>query len=155
MVKLLSLDTSIRNTGWALYKDCKLKDYGVIAASSNLPLDEMMRNLSALFNEIKPQIIVIENPVVLRNAKVQRALSELLGATRFWCVNNDCLCYPINPTEWRKLVKDKDEILPKARNDLKKWSLLKANKYSKHEITSNDISDAILIGKAYINLTIN
>ncbi len=51
------------------------------------------------------------------------------------------------------IVKGTDETLPRTRKELKEWSVMKASEYSHKELASNDVSDAILIGQAYINLT--
>ena len=151
--KLLSLDTSTRNTGYSVYKNGTLSSYGSISVKGNEPLDKMLGKTASLLDKCRPDIVVIENTVVLRNARVQRDLTQILGGVRFWCIQNGACFYTLNPTEWRRLVKDTDETLPRTRQELKDWSVSKASKYSHKELTSNDVSDAILIGQAYINLT--
>lgn len=150
---LISLDTSTRNTGYSVYRNGSISSYGSISVKGNEPLDEMLGKLSELLNKHHPDIVVIENTVVVRNARVQRDLTQILGAVRFWCIQNGACFYPLNPTEWRRLVKGADETLPRTRQELKRWSVMKASEYSHSELKSNDISDAILIGQAYINLT--
>lgn len=156
-IKLLSLDTSTRNTGYALYINGKLQNYGVLTVKSreltDEPTDNMLLKLSGLLNEYKPDIVVLENTVVVRNARVQRDLTQILGAIRFWCIQNGSCFYTLNPTEWRRLVKDAREVLPKNRQELKAWSVKKASEYVHKPLESNDVSDAVLIGVAYINLT--
>ncbi|MCR5740155.1 MAG: hypothetical protein K6G43_10110 [Lachnospiraceae bacterium] len=153
MIKLLSLDTSTRNTGYALYTNGELRNYGVLATKSKEPTDDMLLKLSELLNEYKPDIVVIENTVVLRNARVQRDLTQILGAVRFWSIQNGSCFYTLNPTEWRRLVKGADEVLPKSRPELKEWSIRTASDTIQKELADDNVSDAILIGVAYINLT--
>ena len=135
-----------------MYTNGELRNYGVLATKSKEPTDDMLLKLSELLNEYKPDIVVVENAVVVRNARVQRDLTMILGAIRFWCIQNGTCFYTLNPTEWRRLVKDTDEILPRTRQELKLWSVKKASEYLHKDISSNDVSDAILIGQAYINL---
>ncbi len=153
VTKLLALDSSTRNTGYSLYENGTLKSYGMVSSTSQEPLDEMLGQLSSLLSKIHPEIVVIENTSVVRNARTQRDLTQLLGGVRFWCIQNKACFYPLNPTEWRKLVKDENEVLPRGRTELKEWSVMKASKYVHKELKSNDVSDGILIGQAYINLT--
>nr|MCR5598147.1 hypothetical protein [Lachnospiraceae bacterium] len=149
---LISLDTSTRNTGYSLYKNGTLSSYGLVSAkgSSCEPLDDMLGKLASLLDKCRPDIVVVENTVVLRNARVLRDLTQILGGVRFWCITNGACFYTLNPTEWRRLVKGTDETLPRTRKELKDWSVSKASEYSHKELTSNDVSDAILIGQAYI-----
>ena len=148
-ITTLSLDTSTRNTGYCVFENGKIIKTGVLSTNTKEPLDRMLLKIGALLATHQPDIVVCENTVVLRNAKVQRQLTEILGAIRFWCITNRKFYYTLNPTEWRKLVKEPEEILPKKRDELKAWSLETVRRYTRKHIKSNDESDAVLIGEAY------
>ncbi len=155
-VRMISLDTSTRCTGFCCFENGEIKDFGKVKANDEEPLDEMMALIYGLLQEYKPDIVVLENTVVTRNAKVQRSLTMILGAARLWAILNHSFYFTINPSEWRKLVKKPDEILPKKREELKKWSIDKAREYyngcSGNFDGNDDISDALLIGVAYTKM---
>ena len=76
----------------------------------------------------------------------------ILGAVFGTCVCNNFNYCSLRPTQWRKAVRGEDEKLPRKRDELKLWSINKvAELYDIQEI-SDDISDAILIGRAFINM---
>ena len=140
-ITLLALDTATRNTGYCVFENGKIIKTGVLSTKAKEPLDKMLLKIGTLLTKHQPDIVVCENTVVLRNAKVQRQLTELLGAIRFWCITNKKFYYTLNPTEWRKLVKEPGEILPKKRDELKAWSLKNVRRYTRKHINSNDESD--------------
>lgn len=112
----------------------------------------MVYEITALIEREAPDIVVIEETVVTRNPQTQRMLSMILGAVFGCCVINNFNYCSIRPTQWRKLVRRDDEKLPRKRDELKLWSINKvAELYDIQEI-GDDISDAILIGQAFINM---
>lgn len=155
-IKILSLDSSTYSTGWSLYTGNKIKDYGLInlknIKNSDDRFKQMILELYELIKKIKPDVVVIELTVVTRNPQVQRILSMLLGSVAGKCYEKDILFYPLRPTEWRKLVKNVDEKLPRKRDELKLWGQNKVKEIFNICTDSDDVSDAILIGLAYINM---
>lgn len=153
-INMLALDTATRHTGYAVFENGQYMKSGCLFVRSEEPdpVDKMLKKISNLLKKHKPDIIVVEDTMVPRNAKVQRELTEILGGIRYWCVEKNSFYYAIKPTEWRKLVKNPDESLPTERNDLKIWARQKSQKYTNKYIIYDDESDAILIGQAYIDL---
>lgn len=157
MTKMLAFDTSTTATGWALYIDGKLNDYGCLEFKSDIPSDvrfEMMVNkIYRKIDEVRPQIVVTEQTSLSKranNIKTQIMLTQVLGAVWGKCLLVDAYYHFFTPSEWRKLVDP--EKKPRKREELKKWSIDKVNSFLKTEINNDNISDAILIGMAYINL---
>ena len=112
----------------------------------------MVYEIITLIEREAPDVVVIEETVVTRNPQTQRMLSMILGSIFGCCVINNFNYCSLRPTQWRKLVRWDDEKLPRKRDELKLWSINKvAELYDIQEI-SDDISDAILIGKAFINM---
>lgn len=116
---------------------------------------DMSKVLWNTLEKYKPDVLYIEETVVLRNAQTQRFLTRLQGVVYAWCVNNDCEFNTIRPTSWRKLL-DFSQGKNIKRNQLKEQSI----KYvlDKYNLTVNDdVADAICIGDAVIKLweTIN
>lgn len=149
--KMLSFDTSTSRTGYGYWENGKLKKSGFLASVKSDDFnkcDDMMKQIRKMLDEKKPDIVVVEMTVVVKNAMTQRELTELIGGVRWYCVNNNIDFHRLRPSQWRALVKDKDEKLPKKREELKKWSMDKVKK--KFGIDANDdTADAILIGAAY------
>lgn len=155
-MRFLSLDTSTSCTGYSLYDGTTLLSYGNIDLKSVKKSDEkfmkMVKQIYDLIDKYNPELICIELTVVLRNPQVQRTLSKLLGCVQGKCIDKDISYYEFRPTEWRKLVKRKNETLPRKREELKQWSIDYVKTEYGIDVESDDVSDSILIGRAYINL---
>ena len=153
--KLISLDTSTSSTGYAVYISGKLHRYDLIDFKRIKNTDERIKEMILKIYEIieteKPQIIVVEMTVVTRNAQTQRNLTMILGAIQGKCLENNIFFSLLRPTEWRKLVNNEKEKLPRKREELKQWSKQKVSDILGINDINDDISDAILIGQAYIN----
>lgn len=149
--KLLSLDTSSTSTGWALFVDGKYKDSGCIAIKNTQDkMYAMVSKLLSLIETIQPDIVVAEEMVVTRNAQVARNLTMILGAIYGKCIQMIIDWYTLRPTEWRKLIDSGSK--PRKRNEYKAWSLQKVKDLFGIIDINDDVSDAILIGQAYINM---
>ena len=153
--KLISLDTSTSSTGYAVYISGKLHRYDLIDFKRIKNTDERIKEMILKIYEIieteNPQIIVAEITVVTRNAQAQRNLTMILGAIHGKCLENNIFFSLLRPTEWRKLVNNEKEKLPRKREELKQWSKQKVSDILGINDINDDISDAILIGQAYIN----
>ena len=153
--KLISVDTSTSSTGYAVYISGKLHRYDLIDFKRIKNTDERIKEMILKIYEIieteKPQIIVAEMTVVTRNAQAQRNLTMILGAIQGKCLENNIFFSLLRPTEWRKLVNNEKEKLPRKREELKQWSKQKVSDILGINDINDDISDAILIGQAYIN----
>ena len=114
-------------------------------------IKEMILEIYEIIETEKPQIIVAEMTVVTRNAQAQRNLTMILGAIQGKCLENNIFFSLLRPTEWRKLVNNEKEKLPRKREELKQWSKQKVSDILGINDINDDISDAILIGQAYIN----
>ena len=156
MSKILSLDTSSKVTGYAVFNNGKLIRYSSIDKSDIKNGDErmqdMVRCLIILIEREAPDVVVVEETVVTRNPQTQRMLSMILGAVFGTCVSNHFNYCSLRPTQWRKSVRSDDEKLPRKRDELKLWSINKVAELFNINDISDDISDAILIGQAFINI---
>lgn len=154
MTVMLALDTSTTCTGYAVYMNGELREYNCIDYDSSIPMDmrfeKMIISIYEMIDRYKPQIVVAETTAVNRNAEGQRNLSMLLGAVWGKCLQIDAYFHLFRPAQWRKLVDSGKK--PRKREELKKWSIDKVNTFLKTEINNDNVSDAILIGMAYVNL---
>ena len=164
-IKMMSFDVSSRSTGASLFLN------GIYYTSFLLKADsatEQKKQLWDFLDKHDPDIIVVERPTVLRNAKTQSVLDRLVGVLEWWAIfqskNKEVDFVEYRPNEWRSLVKSKEEKLPKKRKELKEWAnaracLLVKSEYDPISIetedsfrfsieTEDDISESILIGYA-------
>lgn len=151
MITLLSLDTSTTSTGWAIFKDGKYQESGVIddfkkVKNGHERLKLMTKKLLDNIGQLKPDIIVIEKDVVFGNMKVIDMLMKIIGAVYGFCLFNGITYYEFAPSEWRKYVKL--QTFGRKRDEFKKASI----KYIKDNLNmevNDDEADAICIGLAY------
>lgn len=158
-VRLISIDSSSTKTGWAIFDNCKLEQYGIINLdtkeckkkyknNSDERIKDMCLSIIQLLEKCSPDIIVIEKLSVSRNMVSVRALCKILGAVYCYSILKDIFYCELQPTEWRSKLGIQSA---KKREELKRLSI----EYVKNNYdieTVDDISDAICIGDAYIKI---
>ena len=154
--RLLGFDSSTKSTGYAIFDDGNFSEVHRVDKSnikdSSQRLIEMVREIFKVIEDYSPTIVTWEVPVVIRNPQTQRDLSMLAGAIMGKCIEKNIFFYPFRPTEWRKLVKDNEEKVPRKRDELKKWGITKVKELFNIDVENDDESDAILLCQAYINI---
>jgi Holliday junction resolvasome RuvABC endonuclease subunit len=153
--RLISFDSSTKSTGYSIFINGIFKykafiDHGDIKDGQER-LAAMMKDICKVIDEQVPDIVTWETPVVPRNPQTQRDLSMLTGAIMGKCVENNIFYYPFRPTEWRKIVSNDGEKLPRKREELKPWGKNKVKDLFGINVENDDESDSILIGQAYVN----
>ena len=155
--RLLSVDYSTKKTGFAVFDDESLIEYGLIDKSEQRPIEyrfhEMSMALWAIMDKYKPDLVGIEETVVSRNIQVQRYLTRMQGVMYAWCLIHDKSFKTIRPAQWRSLV----GINPKGvkREELKQMAIdTVVNDYGISPET-DDVAEGILIGQAFINMNAN
>ena len=153
-ISMMSLDTSSTASGWCYWEDGQniRNDVIDLKKSKDDKHQAMTKELWALLNDYNPDIVVLEETSVLTNAVTQRVLTQITGTVYTWCAINKKEYHSLRPSEWRKLSKSNPkESLPKKREELKAWSVQRVKDLYGIE-TSDDGSDAILIGRAYLKM---
>lgn len=149
---MIAVDSSTKKTGIAYYKNGNLFTYDLIDYSKEKNMDIRFKNMSLglikTLEEFKPEIIYIEDTVVLRNAQTQRFLTRLQGVVYAWCVMNNCEFNTIRPTEWRKLIGHK-QGKNIGRDELKQQAISYVFKTYSIDV-ADDVADAICIGDAVL-----
>lgn len=155
-MNILSIDASTKHSGWAIFKDEKLQNYGDIKASST----DLVKRIYKMVNELKT--IISENSInkiILeevrpednsQNIKTHKALMYLQAAIVFMVHDN----YPnikieyLYPSEWRKAcgIKTGSGV---RRESLKPKDIAFVKKIYDLDV-NDDIADAIGIGHAFI-----
>lgn len=157
-IKTIVFDSSTSSTGVAIFLNGKYINHLIIETEKDIEGDDKLNQMIKLVYEYidkeKPDIVLTEKAIVMRNAQTQNMLTELLGAIRGKCINNNIFYYCMRPGEWRSIISKKYNKKPNGRKriDQKKWSLDIVNNILNIETDSDDCSDAILLGLAYINI---
>ena len=154
-MKLLSLDVSTKSTGWAVFEDKKLVEYGCITSSST----DLIKRIHIITDGIKEILnkytidkIVIEEvrpELGTQNIKTHRALMWIQGYIAIMAHDNFKLEFEyIYPSEWRKVcgIKTGSGV---RRESLKPKDIAFV-KEKFHIDVNDDIADAIGIGYAYL-----
>lgn len=159
-MKILSIDASTKSTGWAVYEDSQLKDYGCITSSStdlfkriHKMVDEVAEILKKekdikkiILEEVRPDDIGSRS-----NLATHKALMFLQGAIAMMVHDNfsNIIIEYLYPSEWRKCCKIKtgrgvvrETVKQRDVRFVEETFGLKVN---------DDIADAIGIGYAYFH----
>ena len=154
ITKLVSIDSSSKKTGFAIFKNGKYKNYRLLDYSTDKIMESRFKKMAigilGILDELNPDIVYIEETVVLRNAQTQRFLTRLQGVVYALCILHDCEFNTIRPTEWRKRIGIKQSKNIK-REQLKQESI----QYVKEKYcvdVGDDVADAICIGDAVIKM---
>lgn len=148
---MLAIDSSTKSSGISLFTNGKYKashlidlsDYKVM--SERFPL--MIKEIYHYLEKYQPQIIYIEEAVVLKNANTQRFLVRIQGAIYAWCIFHDCECNYIRPSEWRRLL-DLSSGRPK-KEEAKRRSIQYIKDTMGLEV-QEDVAESICIGLAVL-----
>ena len=156
-MNILAIDASTKSSGWAVYKENNLSDYGCITSSSadlfkriHIMVDSIQEivknnNISkVILEEVRP-----ENG--LSNIKTHKALMFLQGAIAMMLHDN----YPkiiieyLYPSEWRKSCKIKT-----GRGVVRETVKQRDVRFVEETFgikVNDDIADAIGLGYAYLH----
>lgn len=152
-MRMVSIDSSTRRTGMALFVDGRLYDFTLVdlsksAAETDLRISIMGKEILDVLNMWMPDSVYIESPRGDgRNVELVRKLSEILGIVRGWCIGGGKFYEEVMPSVWRKhcgLEQGK-----KKRADLKAESVAYVKEKYGVEV-NDDVADSICIGDAMV-----
>lgn len=155
-MRILSIDASTKSSGWAIFEDTKLVDYGVITASSTdliKRLHKITDEFDELLNKYSVDTVVLEEVRPengLQNIKTHRALMWLQGqlAVMFHDKHGNPPIEYLYPSEWRKTCGIKTGAGVR-RESLKPKDIAFAKSQFGLDV-NDDIADALGIGYAYV-----
>ena len=145
-IKILTLDQSTKVTGFSVFKESKLDQYGLLTVNKNEKnaierMKLMSGEIRQLINTIKPDYIVFENVQFQRNYKTYQQLSQLQGVLMALLFEIDIGFTIIEPSAWKSSC----EIKGKKRAEQKEnTQIFVKNKFGID--VSEDEADAIGIG---------
>lgn len=156
-MNILSLDLSTKSSGWAVFEETKLKDYGCITSASTDLIKRihiMTDGLKEVLNKYKIDKIIVEEvrpDAGTSNLQTHRALMWLQAALAF-LVHDEFKTIEIEyiyPSSWRAKCGIKNG------RGIKRETLKQADiRFIKENYgidVNDDIADAIAIGHSQIN----
>lgn len=155
--KLLTIDSSTNKSGVAYFCNGKYKAHHLLDCSKDKNIDsrfeDMSHKLWAIMDIYKPNIVYVEETVVLRNAQTQRFLTRLQGVIYAWCMNHGCEFNTIRPSSWRSAIGMKQGKNVK-REQLKEQSVQYVLDHYGLNV-GDDEADALCIADAVMNIFSN
>ena len=156
-MNILSLDCSTKSTGYAVFEEKSLKEYGCITSSSTdlfKRIHKMVDEIKVLIEKNKIEKIILEEvrpELGTQNLKTHRALMWLQGAIALMVHDN----FPkvesiyVYPSEWRKSCKIKTGR-GVVRETVKQHDIRFVEETFGIKV-NDDIADAIGIGYAHLH----
>ena len=149
---LIALDESTVSTGYSVFKDEKLIDYGAITQKSKNVLERisnMVQEIEVLVQKYKPDNLVAENIQITLSAPTAKSLMGLQLLIELLAFKKEIPCTLYRTAHWRKVLGLSNS--PKIKREEKKKEAIKyvEDRYG-IKIDKDDVSDAIAIGTAFI-----
>lgn len=150
--RLVSIDGSTKKTGISYFYNGTYVQHHLINYEKVNNVEKRFELMSVgiwkILDDIKPNIIYIEETYMGNNAQTLKTLTRIQGIVYAWCMNNNCEFNTITPKEWRKILEFK-QAKDVGRKQLKLQSIeYVADKYG--IAVSDDEADAICISDAII-----
>lgn len=150
----MTIDSSTNKSGCAYFCNGKYKAHHLLDCSKDKNMETRFESMShelwAILEIYKPNIVYVEETVVLRNAQTQRFLTRLQGVIYAWCMNHGCEFNTIRPTSWRSTIGMKQGKNVK-RDQLKEQSIKYVLDNYKLDV-GDDEADAICIADAVLKM---
>jgi len=155
-VIILALDPSPKAIGWCLYDvDADgVITTGEVCKHSDKDIDNLLYKatkwlrvqLRAFGRPYAPNIIALEMPVYVHNAKTFGRQNQLAGALKMEIINYGVKAVEVYPSERRKAMKM--NFKGKSAKEVKRMIMDEVNQRYELEITSDHVSDAVAIALA-------
>jgi Holliday junction resolvasome RuvABC endonuclease subunit len=143
-MNILGLDQATK-TGYAIFKDGMLEQYGVIDASSTNDFTQrivLIKNeTQKLIQKYKISAVALEEVTYQRNPNTLKKLSKLLGVLEVSLLEQRLAYDILTPSEWRSACAISGTKRKEQKKNTQKWV---ENKFGM--VVSEDEADAIGIG---------
>lgn len=157
-MKILALDQSSRVSGWAVFDDGELIEYGKIDLSKESQIGERLHKLRQLiFNMIKElniDKVILEDIYMdgqkINNIQTFKVLAEVFGVLFELCIDLNIPVEAVLAGTWKSTLNIKGKTRPEQKRAAQAWV------QENYNITaSQDEVDAICIGSHIIHQNIN
>lgn len=150
----LALDQALQTTGWALYEDDGLIEFGhfTIPSSGTLPqrLGKMWEKLEELTADREIDQIFYEDIQSQQNVETFKKLAYVQATIVLWCFFRDKKCAALAPSHWRSILKEKYKVsFGRSRAEQKAAAQQFVREHFEC-VPTEDEADAICLGLAGI-----
>jgi crossover junction endodeoxyribonuclease RuvC len=144
---ILSIDSGIERTGYAVFKDKKYVTSALIKTnksdSTEIRLEEIYSKLSQVFKKYQPDVMVLEQLLFFRNQKTFIRVAQAQGIVMLLASQNKIKVEFLTPLQIKQIVTGYGQADKKS---VQKMIKLTTN----IDIKQDDEADAVACGLAYI-----
>ena len=144
---ILSLDSGIERTGYAVFNNKKYVTSALINTSKNesteIRLEEIFSKLKAIFKKYKPEILIVEQLFFFKNQKTFIRVAQAQGVALLLAAQNKIRVKFLTPLQIKQTVTGYGKADKKSIQKMIKLEL-------QIDIKQDDEADAIACGLAYI-----
>lgn len=145
-MRILGIDPSTVNSGWALMQGDKVIVYGAISPPKKLSEEKKImytyNELISLIHKYKPDQIACEDQYGRLNTKTLKVLSRLVGGIMLACAEHDTPITLIYPSHVKKVFT--------GRGNASKQDMVEKAKKFIHKEVSDDIADAVAVAYTFL-----
>lgn len=150
-MKFLALDQALGVSGWAIFDNKTLVAANTFTVSKTAPMErrllEIYKNLTDLYHKYEFEKIYFEDiQLQAGNALTYKHLAYAQAAIILWCGHMNMDWSMSAPSHWRKVL---GGGFGRKRAEQKRYAIQLVQNWYNIEV-SNDIADAICIGRAAI-----
>ena len=143
---ILALDQATKTSGYSVFTNSKLTEYGTINSDHDEPntlerIKQMQDGIDKLIDRIHPDVVVLENIQFQRNIATFKFLAFLIGGLTYRLNKDDIPYYFIEPTAWKSFCRIHGSKREEQKKNTQKYV---KNKY-KVDCTEDE-ADSIGIG---------
>lgn len=151
-MKILALDNALGTTGYAVFDNGDLKDFGTFETKKidpvELRLGTIWKNLASLHDVLGFDKVYFEDCYKQPNLQTYHKLSMVKATILLFCYFNELKCECSTPSHWRKVIKDRTGFDFGKKREEQKESAVKFVQKQYGKECGSDEADAICIGYA-------
>ena len=145
---IMSVDQATKHAGYSIFKCGIVIEYGLLSSNerdTDMRIFEIQQEIIKIMKKHNVDIVVFEDIYLSFNAVTYKQLAKLQGVLINTAINLDTQYVIVSAVEWKK----KYDLLKKksSRDSQKKNGKYYVKKYLNIKVETDDVSDAILMGK--------
>ena len=157
-MRVLALDQASRVSGWAIFDEENLEQYGKIDVSKYYELGERLhqirKRVKKIIEDEQIDLIILEDIYLdgerINNVQTFKALAEVFGVLYELCIDLEKPVEAVLAKTWRSTLDIKGKTRPEQKQNAQNWVV------STYKVkVSEDVADAICIGAHKVRSSAN